>query len=164
MQRVVLARALLVEPSFLVADEPVSMLDVSVRAGVLNLLRDVRQEMGLTTLTISHDLALVRSICDRTLVMYLGRIVEDGPIEPVIRTPAHPYTQVLIAAVPRPVVDQPRGPLPISGAITGSRTSAAGCRLRQRCPHAFDRCAESDPPLVEVAPGHLAACHLHDAR
>ena len=104
LQRVVLARALVLQPSFLIADEPVSMLDVSVRAGVLNLLREVRDTLGLTSLTISHDLALVRYVCDRVLVMYLGRIVEDGPADAVIRGPAHPYTQALIAAVPRPHV------------------------------------------------------------
>jgi oligopeptide/dipeptide ABC transporter ATP-binding protein len=161
LQRVVLARALVVKPVFLVADEPVSMLDVSVRAGILNLLRDLKQRLGLTAFYISHDLTLVRYVCERTLVMYLGKVVEDGPTAEVIRRPAHPYTQALIKAVPRPDVDQPRESLPISGAIGDAANPLPGCRLRDRCPHAFARCAEVEPPLVEVAPGHRAACHLH---
>jgi oligopeptide/dipeptide ABC transporter ATP-binding protein len=162
LQRVVLARALIVKPVFLVADEPVSMLDVSVRAGILNLLRDLKQRLGLTAFYISHDLTLVRYVCERTLVMYLGKLIEDGPTAEVVRRPAHPYTQALIKAVPRPDVDQPRGELPISGAIGDAANPLSGCRLRDRCPHAFARCAEEEPRLVEVAPGHRAACHLHD--
>jgi len=162
LQRVALARALVPRPDFLVADEPVSMLDVSVRAGVLNLLRDLRARLGLTALYISHDLTLVRYACERTVVLYLGKIVEDGPTAEVIRRPAHPYTVALIAAVPRPVVDQPRGPLPLRGAIGDATNPPSGCRLRDRCPHAFARCAEQEPPLLEVGPGHRAACHLHD--
>lgn len=162
LQRVVLARALAPQPDFLVADEPVSMLDVSVRAGVLNLLRDLRARLGLTALYISHDLTLVRYACERTVVLYLGKVMEDGPTDEVIRRPAHPYTQALIAAVPRPVVDQPRGPLPLSGAIGDASNPPSGCRLRDRCPHAFPRCASEEPPLQQIAPGHRAACHLHD--
>ena len=161
LQRVVLARALVLRPSFLIADEPVSMLDVSVRAGVLNLLREVRDTLGLTSLTISHDLARVRYVCDRVLVMYLGRIVEDGPADAVIRGPAHPYTQALIAAVPRPHVEQERGPLPIRGGAGTAMAPPSGCRFRDRCPHAFARCAEVVPQLREIAAGHRVACHLH---
>ena len=161
LQRVVLARALVLQPSFLIADEPVSMLDVSVRAGVLNLLREVRDTLGLTSLTISHDLALVRYVCDRVLVMYLGRIVEDGPADAVIRDPAHPYTQALIAAVPRPHVEQDRGPLPIRAGIGTALAPPSGCRFRDRCPHALARCAEIVPELREITPGHRVACHLH---
>src|SRR5262249_50740228 len=137
LQRVVLARALVVKPVFLVADEPVSMLDVSVRAGILNLLRDLKARLGLTTLYISHDLTLVRYVCERTLVMYLGKVVEDGPTNDVVNRPAHPYTQALIKAVPRPDVAQAREKLPISGAIGDSANPLSGCRLRDRCPHAF---------------------------
>jgi len=161
LQRVVLARALVVRPSFLVADEPVSMLDVSVRAGILNLLRDLKARLGLTAFYISHDLTLVRYACERTLVMYLGKLVEDGPTAEVVNRPAHPYTKALIKAVPRPRTDQSREPLPISGAIGDAANPLSGCRLRDRCPYAFARCAEAEPPLVEVAPGHRAACHLH---
>jgi oligopeptide/dipeptide ABC transporter ATP-binding protein len=163
LQRIVLARALVVGPEFLVADEPVSMLDVSVRAGILNLMRDLKERLSLTSFTISHDLTLVRYICSRTLVMYLGRIVEQGPTEEIISRPAHPYTKALIAAVPRPDVDQPRDSLPISGAIGSVGASSSGCRLRNRCPHAFARCASEEPRLIEVAPGHASACHLHVA-
>jgi oligopeptide/dipeptide ABC transporter ATP-binding protein len=164
LQRVVLARALVVKPVFLVADEPVSMLDVSVRAGILNLLRDLKRRLGLTALYISHDLTLVRYVCERTLVMYLGKVIEDGPTAAVVKSPAHPYTQALIKAVPRPDVDQRRDELPISGAIGDAANPLSGCRLRDRCPHAFARCAEEEPPLLEVAPGHRAACHLHTQR
>ena len=160
LQRVVLARALVLRPIFLVADEPVSMLDVSVRAGVLNLLREVSDELHLTALYISHDFALVRYVCSRTLVLYAGAVVEDGPTEEVIRRPAHPYTQALIAAVPRPHVDQPRDPLPIrSGGAVGA---PGGCAFRLRCPHAFVRCDQDTPVLRVVGPGQFAACHLHE--
>jgi oligopeptide/dipeptide ABC transporter ATP-binding protein len=162
LQRVVLARALVLKPSFLVADEPVSMLDVSVRAGILNLLRDLKERLGLTAFYISHDLTLIRYVCERVLVMYLGKLVEDGPTGAVVSSPAHPYTQALIKAVPRPSVSQSRETLPISGAIGDAANPPSGCRLRDRCPYAFARCAEEEPPLKEVAPGHRAACHLHD--
>ncbi|WP_372620277.1 ABC transporter ATP-binding protein [Falsiroseomonas sp.] len=160
LQRVVLARALILEPSFLVADEPVSMLDVSVRAGILNLMREARETLGVAALYISHDLALVRYVCDRTLVMYLGRIVEEGPTEEVVRHPRHPYTRALVRAVPLPRVDQPRDPLPIKGNVPDARTPPSGCRFRDRCPVAVPRCAEEDPPLRPVGDGVLAACHL----
>ena len=163
LQRVVLARALAVRPQFLVADEPVSMLDVSVRAGILNLLRELKDGLGLTALYISHDLTLVRYVCERTLVMYLGRIVEDGPTEAVVTRPGHPYTQALIQAVPRPRTDQPRGALPIHGGLGDPVNPPSGCRLRDRCPYAFDRCVAEVPALAAVAPGHRVACHLHTA-
>ena len=158
LQRIVLARALVVRPVFLVADEPVSMLDVSVRAGILNVMRELREALGFTTLTISHDLTLVRYVCDRTLVMYLGKIVEDGPTQAVISSPAHPYTKALIQAVPRPRSMQSHEDLPISG---GLGDPPSGCRLRDRCPYAFARCAVEEPMLREIAPRHRAACHLH---
>jgi len=161
LQRVVLARALVLEPGFIVADEPVSMLDVSVRAGILNVMREVRDSMGLAALYISHDLALVRYVCERTLVMYLGRVVEDGPTEEVVRKPQHPYTQALVKAVPVPHVDQPHDPLPIRGGLPDARNPPSGCRFRDRCPHAMPRCAESPPTLLEIAPGHRVACYLH---
>ena len=160
LQRVVLARALVLEPEFLVADEPVSMLDVSVRAGVLNVMREVRERMGLAAIYISHDLALVRYVCARTLVMYLGRVVEDGPTEEVVRTPLHPYAQALVRAVPVPHVDQSRDPLPILGNVPDAREPPSGCRFRDRCPRAVARCAVEDPALRDVAPGRRVACHL----
>jgi oligopeptide/dipeptide ABC transporter ATP-binding protein len=160
LQRVVLARALVLAPRFLVADEPVSMLDVSVRAGILALMREIRETMGLTAVYISHDLALVRYLCGRTLVMYLGCIVEDGPTEEIVRRPRHPYSQALVAAVPVPDADQSRAPLPISGSIPDAREPPSGCRFRDRCPRAMARCAEETPLLRTVAGGHRVACHL----
>jgi len=160
LQRIVLARALVLQPAFIVADEPVSMLDVSVRAGVLNVMREVRASLGLAALYISHDLALVRYLCSRTLVMYLGRIVEEGPTADLLRSPQHPYTRALMAAVPVPRVDQSREALPIIGNVSDARGRPEGCRFRDRCPMAIARCAVEDPQLREVAPGRRAACHL----
>jgi oligopeptide/dipeptide ABC transporter ATP-binding protein len=160
LQRVVLARALVLSPRFLVADEPVSMLDVSVRAGILALMREVRDAMGLSAVYISHDLALVKYLCERTLVMYLGRIVEDGPTDEIVRRPRHPYTQALVAAVPVPDADQSRAPLPIKGNVPDARDPPSGCHFRDRCPHAMARCANETPALRAVAGGHRVACHL----
>ena len=160
LQRIVLARALVLEPRFLVADEPVSMLDVSVRAGVLNVMREVRETLGLAALYISHDLALVRYLCARTMVMYLGRIVEEGPTEQLLKSPQHPYTKALVQAVPVPRAGQSHAPLPILGAVPDARNPPSGCRFRDRCPIAQARCAEEDPALRETAPGRKAACHF----
>lgn len=160
LQRIVLARALILGPKFIVADEPVSMLDVSVRAGVLNLMREIQESLGLTAIYISHDLALVRYVAARTMVMYLATIVEDGPTERVISAPAHPYTKALIAAVPIPRVDQNRGPLPIAGNVPDARRPPSGCRFHDRCPLAVARCRDEVPVLREVAPQHRAACHM----
>jgi len=160
LQRVVLARALVLAPRFLVADEPVSMLDVSVRAGILALMREIRDVMGLSAIYISHDLALVRYLCERTLVMYLGRIVEDGPTNEIVRCPRHPYTRALVAAVPVPDADQSRQPLPIKGNVPDAREPPSGCSFRDRCPYAMRRCAEETPKLRSAAGGHHVACHL----
>jgi len=160
LQRVVLARALVLTPRFLVADEPVSMLDVSVRAGILALMREVRDTLGLSAVYISHDLALVRYLCERTLVMYLGRIVEDAPTDEIVRRPRHPYTQALVAAVPVPDADQSRAPLPIKGNVPDAREPPSGCSFRDRCPRAMARCAEETPLLRRTADGHRVACHL----
>ena len=160
LQRVVLARALVLEPDFIVADEPVSMLDVSVRAGILNVMRDIGEQMQLAAAYISHDLALIRYVCTRTVTMYLGVVVEDGPTEEVVRNPLHPYTRALVQAVPVPHVDQSRDPLPILGGMPDARNPPSGCRFRDRCPIAIPRCAEEVPPLREVAPRHRVACHL----
>ena len=160
LQRIVLARALILDPDFIVADEPVSMLDVSVRAGILNVMRDVRDAMGLAAIYISHDVTLVRYVCARTLVMYRGRIVEDGPTADVVRRPRHPYTQALISAVPVPRVEQNRAPLLLRQSRGGRLDLSVGCGFRGRCPHAFDRCIVEQPTLRAGAPSHLAACHL----
>jgi oligopeptide/dipeptide ABC transporter ATP-binding protein len=160
LQRVVLARALILRPDFIVADEPVSMLDVSVRAGILNVMRDVRDAMGLAAIYISHDVTLVRYVCARTLVMYRGRIVEDGPTAEVVRRPRHPYTQALISAVPVPRVEQNRAPLLLRQSRGGSLDLSVGCGFRDRCPHAFDRCTAEKPVLSADASVHRVACHL----
>lgn len=159
LQRVVMARALILQPDFVVADEPVSMLDVSVRAGVLNVFRDVRDRLGLTAIYISHDLALVRYICERTIVMYLGRMMEDGPTEDIVREPLHPYTRALVAAVPVPHPDQSHAPLPIGRGAPDPRNPPSGCVFRDRCPLAFNRCAE-EVPLLRPSGSRQVACHL----
>lgn len=163
LQRVVLARALVLEPEFIVADEPVSMLDVSVRAGILNVMREARDALGLTAVYISHDLALVRYVCERTLVMYLGKVMEDGPTDDVIREPAHPYSKALVQAVPTPHTGQTHAELPILPGRPDAKNPPSGCRFRDRCPHAFDRCATQQPELQEIAPNRWVACHLFDA-
>lgn len=161
LQRVVMARALILEPDFVVADEPVSMLDVSVRAGVLNVFRDVRDRLGLTAIYISHDLALVRYVCERTIVMYLGRIMEDGPTEDIVHEPLHPYTKALVAAVPVPHPDQSHEALPIGRGAPDPRNPPSGCVFRDRCPFAFGRCAAEVPQLRPMG-SRKVACHLFE--
>jgi oligopeptide/dipeptide ABC transporter ATP-binding protein len=163
LQRVVLARALIPGPRLIVADEPVSMLDVSVRAEILNLLREARDALGLAAVYISHDLALIRYVCERTAVMYRGRVVEDGPTAALIAGPAHPYTAALVAAVPVPRVVQNREPLPIRGSLSDAPPAPPGCTFRNRCPHAMPRCGVETPALLAIAPGRRTACHLHGA-
>jgi len=160
LQRVVMARALILQPEFVVADEPVSMLDVSVRAGVLNVFRDVRDRLGLTAIYISHDLALVRYVCERTIVMYLGRIMEDGPTEDIVREPLHPYTKALVAAVPVPNPDQSHDPLPIGRGAPDPRNPPSGCVFRDRCPAAHARCA-AEVPRPKPVGTRTVACHLY---
>lgn len=160
LQRVVLARALVLRPDFIVADEPVSMLDVSVRAGILNVLREVRDQTGLAAVFISHDLALVRYVCARTITMYLGTVVEDGPTGDIVGNPLHPYTRALVQAVPVPRVDQSHDPLPITGGLPDARNPPSGCRFRDRCPFAEARCASEVPRLRDVGGGRRVACHV----
>ena len=160
LQRIALARALILQPEFIVADEPVSMLDVSVRAGVLNVLREVQQNMGLTSLYISHDLTLVRYLCSRTIVMYLGTFVEEAPTADLIRTPLHPYTRALLQAVPSTRVDQSHEPIAILGGVPDALTPPSGCRFRDRCPRATERCASEVPLLRDLGGGRKVACHL----
>ena len=165
LQRVVLARALVLRPEFIVADEPVSMLDVSVRAGILNVLREVKERMGLAAVFISHDLALVRYVCERTVTMYLGVIVEDGPTRDVVNEPLHPYTRALVQAVPVPDVDQSHDPLPIKGGIPDARNPPSGCRFHDRCPLArvplHDRAPEA-PRGAAGPPRRLPPRRLKD--
>jgi oligopeptide/dipeptide ABC transporter ATP-binding protein len=162
LQRVVLARALIPGPRLIVADEPVSMLDVSVRAGILNLLREARDALGLAAVYISHDLALIRYVCERTMVMYLGRVVETGPTRDLIASPAHPYTRALVAAVPVPHVTQDRAQLPIRGSLSDA-VVVGGCAFRGRCPYAMKICTEQAPPLRTIAASRQVACHLEGA-
>ena len=161
LQRVVLARALVLHPDFLVADEPVSMLDVSVRAGILNTTRRLAREMGLATVYISHDLSLLQYTCDRIAVMYLGYIVEIGPSHEVIANPKHPYTQSLIAAVPVPDPTLQPPPLRIREGVPRPTERASGCPFVGRCPEAREACLAHFPPAVEVERGHIALCHLY---
>lgn len=158
-QRVAIARALVLKPKFIVADEPVSMLDVSIRAGVLNLLKQLTIDMGLASLYISHDLSLIRYICDKTAVMYLGRIVEIGPTEQVIHSPQHPYTKVLIDAVPVPDPENKRSEPNISGEIPSPIHLPSGCRFHPRCQENTDLCRKESPPVIQVGPDHVVECH-----
>ena len=147
LQRIVLARALIINPKFVVADEPVSMLDVSVRAGILNAFNEAKSKMNFTAIYISHDLALVKYVCERTIVMYLGSIVEDGPTEEVVKNPLHPYTKALVKAVPVPHVNQSHEPLPIKGNIPDATKIFQGCKFADRCPQAKEICFNDNPIL-----------------
>jgi peptide/nickel transport system ATP-binding protein len=160
--RIGIARALAVKPRFLVCDEAVAALDVSIQAQVLNLFVRLREELALTYLFISHDLGVIRHVSDRVVVMYLGRVVESAPTAELYARPNHPYTEALIAEVPR-VDARRRQYVPIRGEIPSPLAPPPGCHFHPRCPRAFARCREEVPPLREVAPGHLSACHLNDA-
>jgi peptide/nickel transport system ATP-binding protein len=163
-QRISMARALILRPELLICDEPVSALDVSVQAQIINLLADLRQSFGLTMLFISHNLAVVKRVSDRVAVMYLGKVCEIADAEAIYRHPAHPYSRLLIEAIPEPDPDRPVARNRMAVAELPSPTAPpSGCRFRTRCPRAKPLCAESEPPLQVVAPHQLAACHFpHD--
>lgn len=161
LQRFAILRALLTRPEFLVADEPVSALDVSVQAQILNLLLDLREKLGLTILFISHDLNVVRHVCDRVMVMYLGAVMELGDREAVLESPAHPYTQALLSAKPRESPQEPHAQVLLKGDVPSALRVPPGCRFCPRCPRAEEAvCAGSRPLLEEIAPGHFAACRF----
>jgi peptide/nickel transport system ATP-binding protein len=159
-QRVVLARALVTQPDFLVADEPIAMADVSVRALILQLMRQLKQDMGLTYLFITHDLATAKYLCDRVAVMYLGRIVELASRDELFTRAHHPYTKALLAAVPVPDPRARRDKKLPRGEIPSAIDPPAGCHYHPRCPFAVARCREARPPLREISPGHVSACIL----
>jgi peptide/nickel transport system ATP-binding protein len=157
-QRIGIARALAVDPKFIVADEPVSALDVSIQAQVVNLLQDLKEELGLTLLFIAHDLGVVEYISDRVVVMYLGRVMEIAPSKDLYANPVHPYTEALLSAVPIPDPTIKRERVLLQGDIPSPINPPSGCVFRTRCPIAVDDCAHVVPPLEEVSPGHFKAC------
>jgi peptide/nickel transport system ATP-binding protein len=159
--RIGIARALAVKPEFLVCDESVAALDVSIQAQVLNLFMDLRRDLNLTYLFISHDLGVVQHISDRVAVMYLGRVVELAPTAQLFDAPSHPYTQALLAEVPR-LDPRKRTFVPVKGEIPSPLAPPPGCHFHPRCPHALPRCRIEVPALRTIAPGRLSACHLHD--
>lgn len=161
-QRIGIARAIALRPRLVVADEPVSSLDISIRAQILSLLRELQQTIGMSYLFISHDLSVVRSLCNRVAVMYLGKVVEIGEAEELFSGPLHPYTMALLSATPVP---DPRRAgakkrIIMSGEIASPTHLPSGCRFRTRCPYQVSGCAEVEPPLEEYRPGHRSACHL----
>jgi peptide/nickel transport system ATP-binding protein len=163
-QRVGFAQALAMRPKLILADEPVSMLDVSIRIGLLNLMAELRDTMGVSVLYITHDIASARYVADRLIVMYAGQIAETGPIEDVLASPRHPYTQLLVSAVP-----DPRAPLSVAAETDRGEPPkvidpSPGCRFRWRCPLAIDTCAQLTPALAELEPDHQTACHVAQAQ
>jgi len=161
-QRALIARGLILKPKFLVADEPASMLDVSIRAGILDLLSQMTAELNLTTIYISHDLSLLSYMCERIVIMYLGRVVETGSTDVVIDEPMHPYTQALIAAVPVPDPGFQYRSVKIEGTVPHVPTdSVPGCLFAGRCPSARADCIDTPPPRTELTPGHFVHCHLY---
>lgn len=160
-QRIGIARALAVEPDLIVADEPVSALDVSIQAQILNLLKDLQEELGLAYLFIGHNLSVIRHISDSVAVMYLGRIVEIGSTKDIFESPVHPYTKALLSAVPETTPGAKKGRMVLQGDVPSPINPPKGCHFHPRCPDCIAVCRKEDTRLVEVSPGHSAACHVH---
>ena len=158
-QRVVIARSMVCHPKFIVCDEPVSALDVSVRSQVLNLMKDAQKEYGMAYLFISHDLSVVRYLCDRIVVMYLGKVVEEASKQELFDNAVHPYTKALLSAIPIPDVDVHTDRIILEGDVPSPIAPPPGCRFHTRCPHACDRCREEVPELRKINENHLVACH-----
>jgi peptide/nickel transport system ATP-binding protein len=159
-QRAAMARSLILQPEFIVADEPVSMIDVSLRTAIIDLMLDLRRDFGLTYLFITHDLAIAKYISDRIAIMYLGKIVELGDKDAIFSQPVHPYTKALLAAIPVPNPERKRNPTELVGDVPSAVNIPTGCRFHTRCRCCEESCSENEPDLVEVAPNHYAACSL----
>ena len=161
-QRIGIARALAMNPKFIVCDEPVSALDVSIQAQILNLLEDLQDKMGLAYMFITHDLSVVNHFAHDIAVMYLGRLIEKAPSEELFANPVHPYTQALLSAIPVPQLNKSRERIVLQGEITSPINPPKACRFAQRCPYATDQCRQAEPPLKEISPNHFVACFLTD--
>ncbi len=160
-RRIGVARAIALQPQFIMADEPTSGLDISTAATILNLMQDLQDEMGITYLWVSHNLNQVKYMSDDMAVMYLGKVVEMGQTKDVFGQMAHPYTKALISAVPKVDVDKRVKTILLEGEIPSPINPPSGCYFRTRCPHVYQRCKEEEPPLVDLGGGHFCACHLH---
>ncbi|WP_458458914.1 ABC transporter ATP-binding protein [Pseudobutyrivibrio sp.] len=162
-QRIGIARALSVNPEFIVCDEPISALDVSIQAQVINMLKKLQHDMGLTYLFIAHDLSVVKYISDKVIVMYLGTIVEEAPVEELYKNPTHPYTKVLLSAIPvaNPIKAKANKRIKVSGEIPSPINSKPGCQFAERCPYAVDHCFNEAPPRKEISKDHFVACHVY---
>ena len=162
VQRLGIAGALIIQPKLIVCDEPVSALDVSIQAQILNLMKQLQNKMGLTYMFITHDLSVVNHFSDDIAVMYLGKLIEKAPSEELFAHPTHPYTQALLSAIPIPSLDNRRERILLKGEITSPIEPPKACRFANRCPYATDRCRSEEPQLKEISPGHFVSCFLTD--
>ena len=163
-QRIAIARALCIDPQLVICDEPVSALDVSIQAQVLNLMKDIQKKMGLTYIFIAHDLSVVQYISDRIAVMYLGKIMETASSDELYQNPLHPYTKALLSAVPIPSLDVKKKRIILEGDVPSPINKPAGCAFHNRCPQCCEICRHEEPKPIEVKPGHIVSCHLYDTQ